>query len=76
MIASDYHSQGGLEMRSESAMRRPRGGREEPALDPLRDPVVRELLDHIARELAEEYVRLMKAAARNSAPDGFEKEKP
>lgn len=28
------------------------------------DPALRELLDHVARQLAEEYVRLMKEAAR------------
>lgn len=39
---------------------------------PLIDPGLRELLDHIAVELAEEYVRLMEAAAKaeESAPSG------
>jgi len=36
---------------------------EETTWNPARDPAVRELLDHIAVELAEEYVRLMKEAA-------------
>ncbi len=31
--------------------------------DPQRNVAVRELLDHLARELAEEYIRLMKQAA-------------
>ena len=31
--------------------------------DPRRHVVARELLDHLARELAEEYVRLMNQAA-------------
>jgi hypothetical protein len=31
--------------------------------DPRRHEVARELLDHLARELAEEYIRLMKQAA-------------
>ena len=31
------------------------------------NPAVRELLDHLARELAEEYVRLMKEAAQREA---------
>ena len=63
-------------MRSESAKRKPTSGGEEPALDPRSDPAVRDLLDHVARELAEEYVRLMRAAASSDvAPDTSEKEK-
>jgi hypothetical protein len=33
------------------------------------DPNLRELLEHIAVELAEEYVRLMEAAAEAEPPD-------
>lgn len=36
---------------------------------PMCDPALRDLLDHIARELAEEYVRLLEAANAESAPD-------
>ncbi len=32
----------------------------------VRDPVARELLDHVAEELAKEYVRLMKQALSDS----------
>jgi len=37
--------------------------KEEKILSSVQDPAVRELLDHIAEELAEEYVRLMNEAA-------------
>lgn len=49
-------------MRSKSAEKR-KESQGDLALDPRTNSAVRELLDHIARELAEEYVRLMKAAA-------------
>jgi hypothetical protein len=38
------------------------------------DPALRELLDHVARQLAEEYVRLMKEAARREGASGDDAE--
>ncbi len=35
------------------------------------DPALRPLLDHIAAELAQEYIRLMEAAAGAEAAAGF-----
>jgi hypothetical protein len=37
------------------------------AWSPQANPAVRELLDHIARQLAEEYVRLMKQVPEENA---------
>jgi hypothetical protein len=42
----------------------------EVALSDLLNPKVRDLLDHIAAELAHEYVRLMEAAARDESACG------
>ena len=47
---------------AEGTSRLPRR-KEEKILSSVQDPAVRELLDHIAEELAEEYVRLMNEAA-------------
>lgn len=47
---------------TEKSSRLPRR-KEEKISNPVQDPAVRELLDHIAEELAEEYVRLMKETA-------------
>lgn len=54
--------------RRQTALDAEREGRK-PGFDG--DPALRELLDHVARQLAEEYVRLMKEAAR---ADGVSKE--
>lgn len=37
--------------------------------DPRDNPHVRDLLDHLARELAEEYIRLMKAASKQGGDE-------
>lgn len=42
---------------------------------PELNPAMTALLDHLAEELALEYVRLMEAAARASGPDGDHEEK-
>lgn len=39
--------------------------------DPLADPALRELLDHLARELAAEYVALVGRAPQPAAPGGL-----
>lgn len=38
------------------------------------DPALCELLDHVARQLAEEYIRLMKEAARREGASGDDAE--
>lgn len=38
--------------------------------DPVADAAVTALLDHLAEELAREYVRLMEKAARDESIDG------
>jgi hypothetical protein len=40
-----------------------------------RNPAVRSLLDHVAEELAAEFVRLMKAAAVENADSATDEEK-
>jgi hypothetical protein len=40
------------------------------ARDPAADAAVTALLDHLAEELAQEYVRLMEKAARDERIDG------
>ncbi len=40
------------------------------ARDPAADAAVTALLDHLAEELAQEYVRLMEKAARDERVDG------
>ena len=52
-------------MRVDEFDRQPSSRSEEPdsGWNPAANPVVAELLDHIAEELAQEYVRLMKKAA-------------
>lgn len=47
----------------------------EPALSPANDPAVRDLLDHVAEELAKEYVRLMKEASLTATCPHVEPEK-
>ena len=44
--------------------------RAERAWDPDENPALAKLLDHIAEELAREYVRLMEAAAKEDATSG------
>ncbi len=44
--------------------------RAERAWDPDENPALAQLLDHIAEELAREYVRLMEAAAKEDATSG------
>ncbi len=47
---------------NEASTDREPGEVESRELTPLRDPAVRALLDHVAEELAAEFVRLMKAS--------------
>lgn len=41
---------------------------EDPAWSPAANPAVAALLDHLAAELAQEYIRLMERAAQDAAP--------
>ena len=41
---------------------------QDPAWSPTTNPAVAALLDHLAEELAREYVRLMEQAARHDRP--------
>lgn len=43
-----------------------------PGRDPVSDAAARAILDHLAEELAREYVRLMEAAAKQKARDDVE----
>ena len=51
-------------VKRDSSSSKQRHSRAEVHLD---DPAVRELLDHLAEELAKEYISLMKEAASKSA---------
>jgi hypothetical protein len=62
MIDSDYHF-GGAMARAKMAAAEARASREEPARPAPIDAAVAALLDHIAEDLAREYVRLMENAA-------------
>lgn len=56
--------------RSKAAAVEVRPNRERPARSASLDPAVAALLDHIAEDLAREYVRLMENAAHESDADG------
>ncbi len=50
------------------------GGEPDSAWSPARDPAMAGLLDHLAEELAREYVRLMEEAAKNEGERDCEPE--
>lgn len=69
MIDSDYYF-GGAVARAKMAPVEARASGKEPARPAPIDPAVAALLDHIAEDLAREYVRLMENAAHEGDADG------
>ena len=60
MIDNVYYNETRAMVKRDSSSHKPKSFQAELRLD---DPAVRELLDHLAEELAEEYISLMKATA-------------
>jgi hypothetical protein len=69
MIDSDYHF-GDTVARGKMAAVEAGASREEPSRPAPIDPAMAALLDHIAEDLAREYVRLMESAAHEGDADG------
>jgi hypothetical protein len=68
MIDIDYHIGGAVgSAKATATQSRGRSETERPSLD----PAVTALLDHIAEDLAREYVRLMERSATVSSHDGL-----
>jgi hypothetical protein len=68
MIDNDYHF-GETVARSKTAAVEVGTSRERPVRPASSDPAVAALLDHIAEDLAREYVRLMENAAHEGDAD-------
>ena len=60
MIETVYYNETRAMVKRDSSSRERKGSQVQLHLD---DPAVRELLDHLAEELAKEYISLMKEAA-------------
>lgn len=67
MIDTDYHRRMKVSDKNSQMAKSFQAAKLEPPWDPAANPHVAKLLDHLAEELAMEYVRLMELAAEEDS---------